>query len=63
MSKFTLKYGRDIDIAERYGISRATVWRWVREGLLPKPIKIAGTTRFNLAACDAVFDKEADDVA
>ena len=25
------------DLAERYGKSRVTIWRWVRDGLLPAP--------------------------
>lgn len=32
-------YLRDKDLAERYGISRSTVWRWARKGLLPPPVK------------------------
>jgi len=57
------KMVRDVAVAKRYSVSRATIWRWVREGLLPKPTKIAGTTRFNLEACDAAFNKEAENVA
>ena len=44
-----MKYVTDIQLAERYGINRCTVWRWVRKGLLPKPIQISrGTTRWKL---------------
>ena len=25
------------DLAERYGKTRVTIWRWVRKGLLPAP--------------------------
>jgi len=57
------KYARDAEVAARYGISRSTVWRWARLGLLPRPIKIAGSTRFDLEACDRAFDKEADNAA
>ncbi len=28
------------DLAERYGKSRVTLWRWVRAGLLPAPYSI-----------------------
>ncbi len=28
------------DIMRMFGISRATVWRWVRNGTLPKPVKM-----------------------
>lgn len=40
----------DKGVADRYSISRASVWRWVQENKLPKPIKLAaGTTRWKLA--------------
>lgn len=39
----------DKQIAQRLGISRATTWRWVKNGHFPKPIKIsAGCTRWRL---------------
>jgi predicted DNA-binding transcriptional regulator AlpA len=35
-------------------VSRATVWRWVREGHLPPPFKIgAGTTVWDVDQIDA----------
>lgn len=35
-------------------VSPATVWRWTREGKLPKPFKLsAGTTVWNLADIEA----------
>lgn len=57
------QFVRDVFLADRYEISRSTVWRWVREGLLPKPTKIAGSSRFDLAACDRVFHTEAVNAA
>lgn len=40
----------DKQIAKRLGISRATTWRWVKNGNSPKPIKISdGCTRWRLA--------------
>lgn len=43
------RYVRDIDLAERYGISRATVWRWAQAGILPAPVKLGpATTRWDL---------------
>lgn len=32
-------YLNDDQLAERYGVSRATIWRWTSKGILPKPIK------------------------
>jgi predicted site-specific integrase-resolvase len=35
-------------VAALFGISPATVWRWVHGGLLPAPRKIGGVTFFNV---------------
>jgi len=41
------QYLSDKAIAAKYATSRQTIWRWVREGKLPKPIKLSsGTTRW-----------------
>lgn len=46
-----MKYLSDKSVAARYDSSRATIWRWVQEGKLPKPVKLTnGTTRWKL--CD-----------
>lgn len=34
------KYLTDLDVAARYGVSRVSIWRWVREGIFPSPKKI-----------------------
>lgn len=42
------------------GIGRSTVWRWVRDGRLPQPIRLGG--RFSVwpeDAIDAVLKKQA----
>lgn len=45
-----MKYLSDKHVSERYGVSRATVWRWVREGRFPSPIKLTqGSTRWRLS--------------
>jgi len=44
-----MKFLSDKSVAERYGISRQSVWRWVKEGRLPAPLKLApGSTRWKL---------------
>jgi prophage regulatory protein len=44
------KYLSDKKLAERYDTHRATIWRWVREGKLPKPVKLtSGSTRWSIA--------------
>lgn len=46
MSKF---YVKDTDVANRFGVDRATIWRWSKNGKFPKPIKISdGCTRWLL---------------
>lgn len=38
-------------VAKRYGISRTTVWRWIKAGRLPEPTLIGpGCKRFSLVA-------------
>lgn len=43
-------YLSDKQLALRYGVSRPTIWRWVKEGDLPSPIKLGpGSTRWKLS--------------
>jgi prophage regulatory protein len=45
-------------LAERYGVSKATIWRWVNRQILPQPIKLSEQcTRFRL---DEVEQREAE---
>lgn len=40
-------YHADKQLAERYKVSRATIWRWVKERDFPKPVKLGqGCTRW-----------------
>ena len=32
----------------RYGISRPTIWRWLKKGKFPRPKKLLGSTRWKL---------------
>lgn len=37
-------------VADRYGVSNDTVWRWSRAGDLPKPVKVGpNVTRWRLS--------------
>ena len=48
----------DQGIAERYGVSRSCVWRWVQQDILPAPVQISpGCTRFDIAKCDERVDR------
>lgn len=40
----------DRQVAERYGVSRPTIWRWRNEGRFPLPVKLGpAVTRWRLA--------------
>jgi predicted DNA-binding transcriptional regulator AlpA len=47
----------DRQVAARFGVNRSSVWRWVKLGILPKPIKIGGSTRWMAAEIRAVIEK------
>jgi len=39
----------DEQLAKRYGVSRSTIWRWLRKGDFPSPVKLGpGCTRWPL---------------
>lgn len=41
------EYLSDVDLADRFAVSRITIWRWTTEKLLPKPVRIGrGCTRW-----------------
>lgn len=47
-------YIRDVDVAQMLSISRMTVWRWAKLGVIPAPLKIGpGTTRWRRADIEA----------
>lgn len=49
---------KDTDLAERYGVSRVTIWRWVSSGRFPKPIKLSpACTRWRLSAVEEYESK------
>jgi len=43
----------DKDVAARYSVHRASIWRWVKTGNLPAPIKLNGSTRWKLSDIEA----------
>jgi predicted DNA-binding transcriptional regulator AlpA len=46
-TKSDQQYLSDKLLSTRYKVSRATIWRWVREGTFPSPIKLTqGCTRW-----------------
>lgn len=50
------------ELCRRWGISRATSYRYEREGFLPKPVKLGpGAARWPLAEIEALEKRAADD--
>lgn len=44
-----MHYIKDTQIAARLGVSRATIWRWSKEGSFPAPIKLGSAcTRWKM---------------
>lgn len=39
------QYVKDLDLAALLSVSRGTVWRWSRNGQLPKPIQLGPATK------------------
>lgn len=47
-------YLSDAQVANRYDVSRNTIWRWVRNKTFPAPVKLSpGCTRFKLLDVEA----------
>lgn len=46
----------DKEAGKYLGVSRATVWNHVKKGILPKPLKIGGITRFPLSDLLSVIE-------
>lgn len=56
--QFIGHYVSDTQIAARYNVSRSTVWRWVKRGILPEPETIStGCTRWRL---DLIEQRDAE---
>jgi predicted DNA-binding transcriptional regulator AlpA len=46
----------DRDAAALLGCGRSTLWRWSAEGVIPRPLKIGGMSRWRLSDLQAVID-------
>ncbi len=47
------------EVAATFGLGVSTIWRQVREGTFPPPIRIGGCTRWRKADIDALLAREA----
>jgi len=45
------------DVLVRYGVTKPTIYRWMKEGLFPAPVKIGGGTVRWLEADLEAFDQ------
>ncbi|MFP5481151.1 MAG: helix-turn-helix transcriptional regulator [Alphaproteobacteria bacterium] len=56
MSKLPLPAGLMTarEVAEHFNCNVSTIWRWLRQGILPKPVKIAGSTRWRRSEIEAL---------
>jgi len=52
---------RKADIQSEIGIPKSTLNRWIKLGLWPKPIKIAGTTLWRRSDIDNFLEQAAQD--
>lgn len=51
-------------VANRYGVTAATVWSWIHQGKLPQPLRLtAGTSRWRLKDLEAWEDQKAAEAA
>jgi predicted DNA-binding transcriptional regulator AlpA len=49
---------RSQDLRQRYGgVSDMTLWRWVRDGVIPQPVKINGRRYWRVADLDEIDAK------
>ena len=39
------------------GVSTTTLWRYCRDGLVPKPIKLGGSTRWRVDEIEAAIER------
>ena len=47
----------DRQLATRYSVTRQTIWRWTREGVMPKPMRIGkAATRWDGSVIQAWED-------
>lgn len=43
------RYISAAQLARRYGVTKSTIWRWTKRGILPSPVRLSEQcTRWNL---------------
>lgn len=56
----TTKYGDVKVVADRYCCHPSTVWRMVKRGQLPAPVRIGNLTRWELSKLDRIEAEKAE---
>lgn len=52
----------DVDVGERYGVVRGTIWRWIKKENFPKPVSLSpGCTRWKLSDIEEWETEKAQD--
>ncbi len=46
----------DKEVAQLIGCGASTIWRWVKAGQFPQPIKICGVTRWRKSDIEQFID-------
>lgn len=55
------KYSAVCALAQKYGVSEATIWRWAKAGRIPAPLKLGpNTTRWDVEAVEAALARAAE---
>lgn len=47
----------DREAAALISCGKSTIWRWAAEGVIPRPLKIGGMSRWRLSDIEAVIAK------
>ena len=47
----------DREAAELMNCGKSTIWRWASEGVIPRPLKIGGMSRWKMSDLEAVIAK------
>ena len=47
----------DKEVAAMLGCGRSTLWRWTDEGVIPKPLKLGGLSRWRQTTIQRVIEK------
>lgn len=47
------------EVAQHFGCGASTIYRWVKSGVIPHPVKLGGLTRWRRADIEALTEREA----